>query len=481
MLILQEDLIKAAIEDAGFQAASIKRDTKEQSTLICRIRIIGMTCTSCSSTVESALQSIHGVQRVLVALATEEAEIQYNPKLVGAAQFVEAVEDTGFEAMVVSTGEDTNVIHLKVDGIATEKSLLVIESSLQALPGVDVVKTDPVLRKISVFYTADQIGPRDLISVIESMESGKFRASIYPDEWVDDIHRFEIMRYRRSFLLSLIFTVPVFLTSMVFMYIPRIHQDLETKVANSLTIGVIFRWMLSTPVQFIIGQRFYIGSYKALRYGAANMDVLISLGTNAAYFYSFYSVIRSAISENFVCTDFFETSSMLISFILLGKYLEVIAKGKTSEAIVKLMNLAPETAILLMHDADGNLVGEREINSRLIQTNDLIKIVPGGKVSSDGYVVWGQSYVNESMITGESRPNSKKKGDRVIGGTINENGTLHVKATHIGSESTLSQIIRLVETAQLAKAPVQKFADQISEYFVPMVIEHTLLCYYLFS
>lgn len=466
-----ESVIKEAIEDAGFQAASIKQEIKEKSTLICRIRIKGMTCTSCSSTIASALRSIHGVHRALVALATEEAEIQYNSKLVGVRQFMDAVEDTGFEATLISTGEDTNVLHLKIEGIHTENSLQMIESSLYALPGVDNIKIDPMLQKVSISYRLDQTGPRNFIEVIQSVNYGKFRASIYPDKGREEIHRCEeITWYRQSFLLSLIFTIPVFLTSMVFMYIPTIHQRLETKLVNSLSFGVILRWILSTPVQFIIGKRFYIGSYKALRHGAANMDVLITLGTNAAYFYSLYSMYRAATSENFVGTDFFETSSMLISFILLGKYLEVLAKGKTTEAIVKLMDLTPDMAVLLIYDADGSMVAEREIDSKLIHMNDVIKVVPGGKVASDGYVVWGQSYVNESMITGESRPVSKKQGDRVIGGTVNENGVLHVKATHIGSESVLSQIIRLVETAQLAKAPVQRFADRISKYFVPIVI-----------
>ncbi|KAJ4712102.1 Copper-transporting ATPase [Melia azedarach] len=207
----------------------------------------------------------------------------------------------------------------------------------------------------------------------------------------------EIKQYYRSFLWSLVFTIPVVLTSMLFMYIPGIKHGLDTKVVNMLNIGEIIRWVLSTPVQFFIGRRFYTGSYKALRHGSANMDVLIALGTNAAYFYSVYSVLRAATSPDFEGTDFFGTSSMLISFILLGKYLEVLAKGKTSEAIVKLMDLAPETATLLTLDEEGN-------------------------------------------------------------------------ATRVGSESALAQIGRLVESAQIAKAPVQKFADRVSKFFVPPVV-----------
>ncbi|VAH50611.1 unnamed protein product [Triticum turgidum subsp. durum] len=341
---------------------------------------------------------------------------------------------------------------------------MIVKSSVQALPGVEDIKIYTELQKITISYKPDQTGPRDLIEVIESAGSGHIAVSIYPEADGREQHRNgEITRYRQSFLWSLLFTIPVFLTSMVFMYIPGLKDGLDKKVVNMMSIGELLRWILSTPVQFVIGRKFYTGAYKAMCHGSPNMDVLIALGTNTAYFYSVYSVLRAATSENYMSTDFFETSSMLISFILLGKYLEILAKGKTSEAIAKLMDLAPETATVLIYDNEGNVVNEKEIDSRLIQKNDVIKVIPGGKVASDGFVIWGQSHVNESMITGESRPVAKRKGDTVIGGTVNENGVLHVRATFVGSESALAQIVRLVESAQMAKAPVQKFADQISK------------------
>lgn len=430
-----------------------------------------MTCTSCSTTVESALQALPGVERAQVALATEEAEVRYDPKILTTPnQILEAVEDTGFEAILISTGEYRCKIHLQVDGVRTESSMRIIGNSLEALPGVQDLNFGPELDKLSISYQPDLTGPRYFIEVIESTGLGRYKAKIFPEGASRGTHREdEIKQYYKSFLWSLVFTIPVFLMSMIFMYIPGIKDGLDTKIVNMLSIGEILRWILSTPVQFIIGRRFYIGAYKALRHGSANMDVLIVLGTNAAYFYSVYSVLRAAASPSFESTDFFETSSMLISFILLGKYLEVLAKGKTSEAIEKLMDLAPGTAILLTLDSEGNVLNEEEIDSRLIQKNDVMKIIPGAKVACDGFVLWGQSHVNESMITGESRPVAKRKGDIVIGGTLNTNGVLHVKATKVGSESALAQIVRLVESAQLAKAPVQKLADRISKFFVPLV------------
>ncbi|KAM7278756.1 hypothetical protein ACFE04_005890 [Oxalis oulophora] len=470
---LAEETIRETIEDVGFQATLIEDETNENlSTQICRIRIIGMTCTSCSTTVEKALQSINGIYKAQVALATEEAQIQFDPRILDHNQIIQKIEDTGFEAVLINAGEDMSKIQLKVEGVRTENSMRILENSLQALPGVHGIDIHQELRKISLSYKPDLTGPRNFINVIESTGSGRFKARIFPSDGnFRESHRHdEINQYYRSFMWSLVFTVPVFLTSMVLMYIPGTKDLLDTKTVNMLTVGEIIRCVLSTPVQFIIGRRFYIGSYKALRHGSANMDVLIALGTNAAYFYSVYSIVRAATSKDFEGTDFFETSSMLISFILLGKFLEVLAKGKTSEAIAKLMDLAPETATLLTLNEEGNVINEEEIDSRLIQKNDVIKIIPGAKVASDGFVLWGQSYVNESMITGESRPVAKRKGDPVIGGTLNENGVLHIQATKVGSESALSQIVRLVESAQMAKAPVQKFADRISKYFVPFVI-----------
>lgn len=449
----------------------INDETNEKSTQVCRIRINGMTCTSCSTTVESALQMVPGVQKAQVALATEEAQVHYDPKVVSYNQLLETIERTGFEAILLSTGEDMNKIDLKVEGVRTDNSMRLIASSLEALPGVQALETNNELLKITISYKSDLTGPRNFIRVIESTGSGRYKSMIFPEGGGGrECHRKEeIKQYYRSFLWSLVFTIPVFFLAMVFMYIPGIKHALDTKIVNMLNVGQILRWALSSPVQFIIGRRFYTGSYKALRHGSANMDVLIALGTNAAYFYSVYSVLRAASSPHFEGTDFFETSAMLISFILLGKYLEVLAKGKTSAAIAKLMNLVPDTAILLTLGDQGSVVNEEEVDSRLIQKNDVIKIIPGAKVASDGFVLWGQSHVNESMITGEARPVSKRKGDTVIGGTVNENGVLHVRATRVGSESALAQIVRLVESAQMAKAPVQKFADRISKFFVPSV------------
>ncbi|KAJ7969429.1 Copper-transporting ATPase [Quillaja saponaria] len=204
------------------------------------------------------------------------------------------------------------------------------------------------------------------------------------------------------------------------------------------------------------------------------MDVLVALGTSASYFYSVCALLYGALT-GFWSPTYFETSAMLITFVLLGKYLECLAKGKTSDAIKKLVELTPATALLLVKDKGGRHVAEREIDSLLIQPGDTLKVLPGTKLPADGVVAWGSSYVNESMVTGESIPVLKEVGSSVIGGTINLHGALHIQATKVGSDAVLSQIISLVETAQMSKAPIQKFADFVASIFVPVVISLALL------
>ncbi|KAJ7562035.1 hypothetical protein O6H91_03G053000 [Diphasiastrum complanatum] len=470
---VKEKTICEVIQGAGFGATIVEDSTKENSVRVCRLRVKGMTCTSCSGSIESAIKKVHGVKWAAVALAIEEAEVHYDPNVVNHTKIMETVDDVGFECEVISTGEERNKVELKLEGVTSQETISLIKVSLQALPGVKVIEMHPSGERVTVSYNPDLTGPRSFLEVIEQANPlpNLFQASMYihpgkggPDRSV------EVTMYRNLLLWSSVFTIPVFLISMVLINIPGVKDCLDKKISNMLSVGSLLKWLLSTPVQFVFGWKFHVGAYKALRHGSANMDVLVTIGTNAAYFYSLYTILRAATSRTFKGTDFFETSAMLISFILLGKFLEVLAKGKTSEAITKLINLAPDKAMLLSLDNNGNITCEREINSQLIQRNDIIKVGPGSKVPTDGLVVWGRSHVNESMITGEAKPVFKGLGDSVVGGTMNEYGVLHIRATHVGSETALSQIVRLVESAQMSKAPVQKFADRISQYFVPMVV-----------
>eukprot|EP01018_Ginkgo_biloba_P032559 Gb_22148 [translate_table: standard] len=471
---VDENTIKEAIEDVGFEAKAFNDGSKD-NIAVCRMRIKGMTCTSCSDSIQSALGGIQGVKKAVVALALEEARVHYDPKCCNISQIIQAVADAGFQSDLINVGDENNKVHLRLEGLSSRKEAKLIELTLQSLPGVKYVEMESNGEKVSVSYDPDLTGPRSIIQCIQQTgpEPNFYRASPYsPPGSRERDRKDETQRYKRYFLWSCVFSVPIVFLSMIF---PMISPWGDLKLINMLTLGTVLRWVLCTPVQFIIGRRFYVGAYHALRRGSANMDVLVALGTNAAYFYSVYTLLKALSSDSFKGQDFFETSAMLISFILLGKYLEVVAKGKTSDAIAKLMDLAPDTATLLTLDGDGNVTSEMEISSQLIQRNDVIRVVPGAKVPTDGVVIRGQSHVNESMITGEARPVAKRLGDKVIGGTMNESGFLLVRVTHVGSETALSQIVQLVEAAQMAKAPVQKLADRVSKFFVPLVVVAALI------
>ncbi|GAU30774.1 hypothetical protein TSUD_355000 [Trifolium subterraneum] len=463
--------IKESIEESGFKVNEVH--DHDQDISVCRVRIKGMACTSCSESIERALQMIDGVKRAIVGLALEEAKVHYDPSLANPEKIIEAVEDAGFGAELISSGNDANKVHLKLEGIDSEEDANVLVSYLELAAGVNRVEMDLLEHIVTVSYDPDFTGPRTLIHCVQEASRGSkvYQATLYSPSGRREKDKVnEIRIYRDQFLFSCLFSVPVFVFAMVLPMLPPYGNWLNYKVHNMLTLGLLLRWILCTPVQFIIGKRFYVGSYHALRRRSANMDVLVALGTNAAYFYSLYIVIKALTSDTFQGQDFFETSSMLISFILLGKYLEIVAKGKTSDALGKLTQLVPDKAYLVEIDTDANIITETEIDTQLIQKNDIIKIVPGAKIPIDGIVIKGQSYANESMITGEAIPIAKSPGDKVISGTINENGCVLVKATHVGSDTALSQIVQLVEAAQLAKAPVQKLADDISRVFVPIVV-----------
>ncbi|KAF8009185.1 hypothetical protein BT93_J0235 [Corymbia citriodora subsp. variegata] len=461
--------IKECIEEAGFAVLEFP----EQDIVVCRLRIKGMTCTSCSESVERALSMVDGVKKAVVGLALEEAKVHYDENITNTNRIIEAVEDAGFGADLITTGNDLNKVHLKLEGVNCPGDAAVIQTTIESAEGVNEVEMDLAEEKVVIAYDPDLTGPRSLIRCIKEASHGSksYNASLYiAPRRRESEQQEEVRMYRNQFLLSCLFSAPVFVFSMV---LPMLHPYgnwLEYKVYDMLSIGMLLRWILCTPVQFVIGRRFYVGAYHALRRKSANMDVLVALGANAAYFYSVYIMIKALTSDKFEGQDFFETSSMLISFILLGKYLEIVAKGKTSDALAKLTDLAPDTACLVKLDNDGSVISEEEISTQLIQRNDVFKILPGSKVPVDGIVITGQSHVNESMITGEATPVAKRPGDKVIGGTMNENGCLLVKATHVGSETALSQIVQLVEAAQLARAPVQKLADRISRFFVPTVV-----------
>ncbi|RAL50162.1 hypothetical protein DM860_007836 [Cuscuta australis] len=478
-LVKDEDIANA-IEDAGFEAEIITQPMTSQKNahghVSGQFTIGGMTCAACVNSVEGILRDIPGVRKAVVALATSLGEVEYDPVIVSKDDIINAIEDAGFEAAFVQSSEQDKVT-LGVVGVSTKMDTQFLETILSKLHGVKHFYFDYASRELGVVFDPEILGPRSLVDGIESGSSEKFKFICkHPHTRMASRNMEESSYMFQLFTASLFLSVPVLLMRVVCPHIPLIYA-LLLRHCGPFQIGDWLKWALVTVVQFVIGKRFYVAAGRALRNGSTNMDVLVALGTTASYLYSICALLYGAIT-GFWSPTYFETSAMLITFVLLGKYLEILAKGKTSDAIKKLVELAPATAILLIKDRGGKVVGERELDALLIQPGDILKVLPGTKVPVDGIVVWGSSYVNESMVTGESAPVLKEVNSFVIGGTINFHGSLHVQATKVGSNTVLSQIISLVETAQMSKAPIQKFADYIASIFVPAVVTMSVLTFF---
>ncbi|XP_010441824.1 PREDICTED: copper-transporting ATPase RAN1 [Camelina sativa] len=471
--LVKEEDIKEAIEDAGFEAEILAEPvtstgTKTQATLVGQFTIGGMTCAACVNSVEGILRDLPGVKRAVVALATSLGEVEYDPNVINKDEIVTAIEDAGFEGALVQSNQQDKLV-LRVEGILNELDAQVLEGILTRLNGVRQFRLDRISGELEVVFDPEVVSSRSLVDGIEGDGYGKFKLRVMsPYERLTSKDTGEASNMFRRFISSLVLSIPLFFIQVICPHIALFDALLVWR-CGPFMMGDWLKWALVSVIQFVVGKRFYVAAWRALRNGSTNMDVLVALGTSASYFYSVGALLYGAVT-GFWSPTYFDASAMLITFVLLGKYLESLAKGKTSDAMKKLVQLTPATAILLIEGKGGKLVGEREIDALLIQPGDTLKVHPGSKIPADGVVVWGSSYVNESMVTGESVPVSKEVDSPVIGGTINMHGALHMKATKVGSDAVLSQIISLVETAQMSKAPIQKFADYVASIFVPVVI-----------
>ncbi|PIA37703.1 hypothetical protein AQUCO_03000329v1 [Aquilegia coerulea] len=477
--LVKDQDIKIAIEDAGFDAEILTDSNPKKpiskGTLTGQFRIGGMTCAACVNSVEGILRKLPGVKRAVVALSTSYGEVEYEPTTISKEEIVNAIEDAGFEASFVQSSEQDRII-LGISGITTELDWHLLEGMLGNLRGVRQFRFDIIHSELDVLFDPEVISSRSIVDNICGRNHDRYKVTVKnPYTSSSSSNMEESANMFRLFISSLFLSIPVFLIRVVCPRIPLVYSLLLWRCGPFL-MGDWLKFGLVSLVQFVVGKRFYIAAGRALRNGSTNMDVLVALGTSASYFYSVCALLYGAIT-GFWSPTYFETSAMLITFVLLGKYLEILAKGKTSEAIKKLVELSPATALLLVKDSGGKLIEEREIDALLIQPGDTLKVLPGSKIPVDGVVLLGTSYVDESMVTGESLPIQKEVNASVIGGTINLHGVLHVQATNVGSNTVLSQIISLVEAAQMSKAPVQKFADFVASIFVPTVVSLALLTF----
>ena len=408
--------------------------------------ILGMTCANCVATVERNLKKVDGVETANVNLSSERAAVTYDPGKANLGEFIKRVQSAGYQ---VAMGEAS----LGIKNLSDASDARRLEKALNSQEGVIEAQVNLASEKALVKYVPTVISQNDIRRSVRSAGFDLLEADLQLDDAEARARKQEIAQQKRLLIIGLIFTVPLFVLSM-----SRDFGLLPMSLAHAPWMAYLF-WALATPVQFYVGWQYYVNGFKSIKNGSANMDVLVALGTSAAYFYSIPITLGWIPGH-----VYFEISAVIITLVKLGKFLEAKAKGGASDAIRKLMDLRPRKAYVVR---DGI---EVEVNVDEVEVGDLVLVRPGEKFPVDGVVVDGRSSVDESMLTGESLPVEKTPGEAVIGGTINKLGLLKFEATKIGKETVLAQIIKLVEEAQSSKAPIQNLVDKISAVFVPVVI-----------
>jgi len=411
--------------------------------------IMGMTCVNCAFTIERNLNKLKGVE-AQVNFANERAKVIFDPEMVKSGDLLALVEELGY-------GVAAAHVELPIKGMSCANCAQTIERALHRLEGVVKANVNFASERASVEYVPALVSMEEIKKAVVDVGYGVIEVVGEPEDAEARAREAEITRQRRLLIVGLTFTIPAFLLAM------------------TVDLGLLpdFEWRkyillaLTTPVQFYVGRQFYIGAWKALKHLSAGMDTFIAMGASAAYF---YSLAATFFIEGHL---YYETAAVIVTLIVLGRYLEAKAKGRTSEAIKKLMGLRAKTARVIRPGLPRARTGQgREVDIPVedVRVGDIVILRPGEKIPVDGMVIEGHSAVDESMITGESLPVSKEPGDEVIGATINKTGSFKFEATKVGKDTVLAQIIRLVEEAQGSKAPVQRLADWVSGVFVPVVI-----------
>ena len=419
--------------------------------------ITGMTCANCATTIERNLKRMDGMQSAAVNLAAERATVEYDPAKLSQADVLARVAKAGYG---VALGEAV----LPIQRLADDNDARRLQKKLAAIEGVVTAAVNFTAETAIVKYIPTLIGQADLRRAVAAAGFETVEAAGETEDAERIARDREVARQRHLLTVGLIFTLPLFVLSMT--------RDVVAAGAFHAFLPWLFAWpgldwlfwLLATPVQFYVGWQYYVGAYKALRNKSANMDVLIAMGSSVAYVYSLVVLLLDKLAGIMIGHLYFETSAVIITLILIGKFLEVRAKGRTSDAIKKLMGLQAKTA-RVMREGE-----EREIKVEDVFVGDLVIVRPGEKFPVDGVVVEGRSTVDESMLTGESMAVKKGPGDKVVGATLNKLGRLKFEATKVGRETALAQIVRLVQEAQGSKAPVQRLADEVSAIFVPAVL-----------
>lgn len=420
------------------------------------LKIEGMTCASCAKAVERATKKLEGVTEASVNLATEKLSISFDEGKVSVGDIQTAVERAGYKAISDSVNKT-----MKIEGMTCASCAKAVERATNKLDGVIEASVNLATEKLTISYDPNKLKVSDIRKAVEKAGYKAIEEETTVDADKERKEK-EIKLLWKKFIVSAIFTVPLLYISMGHMMGLPLPSFIDPMMHP--TAFAVSQLLLTIPV-IIAGNRYYRVGFKALIRRSPNMDSLIAIGTAAAVLYGIFATIKIIGGDTSYAMDlYFESAAVIITLITLGKYLEAVSKGKTSEAIKKLMGLAPKTAIVIRNGK------EEEISIEEVEVGDVIVVKPGEKMPVDGEVVSGNTSVDESMLTGESIPVEKNAGDNIIGASINKNGSIKYRATKVGKDTALAQIIKLVEDAQGSKAPIAKLADVISGYFVPIVI-----------
>jgi len=520
-VLLSAEKIAEIIEDRGFGATIVESQLsaplkslssrrgssgRRERVATTTVAIDGMTCGACTSAIEGGFENLDGLVSFNISLLAERAIIIHDPIKLTSEKITEIIDDRGFDARVLSTQlgnanqpSSNTTSQFKIFGVMDGASANILEAKLQSMPGVTSATVSLATGRLNVSHSPNIAGLRALVELIEAQGYNALVADNDDNNaQLESLAKTrEITEWRIAFQTSLAFAIPVFLIGMVFpMLFPILDFGRMIVFFDGLYLGDIICLVLTVPVQFGIGKRFYISAWKSMKHGSPTMDVLVVLGTSAAFFFSVAAMIVSVVAPPHTRpSTIFDTSSMLITFITLGRFLENRAKGQTSKALSRLMSLAPSMATIYMDPIaaekaaegwevatgggteqkadsapEGNAAEERVIPTELIEVGDIVVLRPGDKVPADGTVTRGETYVDESMVTGEAMPVQKGKGSLLIGGTVNGTGRVDFRVTRAGRDTQLSQIVKLVQDAQTTRAPIQRLADLIAGYFVPTIL-----------
>jgi Cu+-exporting ATPase len=512
--LLSAEKIAEIIEDRGFGATILESNLaappsrtrrgssgKKEQFATTTVSIKGMTCGACTSAVEGGFQDLGGLIQFNISLLAERAIIIHDPTKLSAEKIAEIIDDRGFDAKILSTqlgdgdkSSSASTSQFKIFGVKDATAATALEDNLKVFHGVKSATISLSTSRLVVTHLSNIAGLRALVERIESLGYNALVADNDDNNaQLESLAKNkEITEWRRAFKVSLSFAIPVFFISMILPMLPSIDFGKIIVFFPGLYLRDIICLVLTIPVQFGIGKRFYVSAYKSMKHGSPTMDVLVVLGTSAAFFFSCAAMIVSIFAAPHTKpSTIFDTSSMLITFNTLGRYLENNAIGQTSKALSRLMSLAPSMATIYADpiaaekvaegwelniqpkaesSQEGNAAEELVIPTELIQVGDIVILRPGDKIPADGTVTRGETYVDESMVTGEAMPVQKRKGSLLVGGTVNGTGRVDFRVTRAGRDTQLSQIVKLVQDAQTTRAPIQRLADLIAGYFVPAIL-----------